>query len=69
MGTVSGPLQGAYKPTESSRVQSNGIYGWQSNVGNGLSPTTSIYVYQLSFHQYILFISIHIPWALPILST
>jgi len=69
MGTVSGPFKGAYTPTESSRVQSSGIYGGQSFAWNGISSNTLIYVYQLPFHQYILLISIHIPWALPILGT
>ena len=69
MGTVSGPFKGAYTPTESSRVQSSGIYGGQSIIWNGRSPNTSISACQLPFHQYILFTSIHIPWALPILST
>jgi len=69
MGTVSGPFKCAYTPTESSRVQSSGIYGGQSTVWNGFSPNTSIYVCQLLFHQHFLFISIHIPWALPILGT
>jgi len=39
MGTVSGPFKGAYTPTESSRVQSSGIYGEQSFLWNGFLQT------------------------------